>query len=81
MNYKQIKINNKDLIVDLSKRKVRCNKCKELFNWAVDSTGKYYAIDYDKIDYHSNNCNEKFSSTFEKNIDLEDKNQDYLNSM
>ena len=78
MNYKKLQLINKELFFDADAKRTACKDCGELIRFAQDNQGKYYPINSSGTAFHK--CsNSEFK--LERNIESENRNQDYLNSL
>jgi hypothetical protein len=79
MNYQKLITKGKELFYDTDARKFTCRQCGDTIRFAQDSTGKYYPISSSGLQLHR--CSGITKTELEKNIESEERNQEFINSL
>jgi hypothetical protein len=84
MDYQKIKLNNGiELFLDADARRKTCDRCGKMVSFGQDATGKWICLDKAGGTWQKHiGCQNKHKKLdAEKQIDDEEKNQEYLNNL
>ena len=87
MNYQKIKLLGGAVVtVDLDANRTKCKKCEEMIRFAITDSGKFMPIIQVGENWQSHFTDCRFSDSFRKtklenDIEQQERNQEYLNSL
>ena len=83
MTYITIDIEGKNLYLDMDKKRTACRHCGEMIRFAQDNMGTFYTVEKLVTEwcFHNKVCKKKHKSNLEKNIESEERNQEFLNAL
>jgi len=84
MMYITINIEGKNLHLDIDKKRTACRDCGKMIRFAQDDMGNHYVVEGELLGtfyLHYKRCKKRIPTNLEKNIESEDRNQEFLNSL